>query len=696
MPEPIRFEEFDLDLERYELRRSGRALRLERKPMELLILLLKSEGRLVRREAINRHLWGENILQDTEHSVNTAVNKLRYILRDDPRSPRFIQTVVGQGYRFIGKVEEPDSLLSGPPFNPGPAEKSYAKPSGVAQAEAASEPAGESLQATDQEIAPLRPAPAVPVATLGQEDPPVEWENASRQTTAHTIVPTIPATIQPRRRAFRPWMALALGAAFLAGAAVWLLLHIWSAAPKTAAITGGNFSIAVLPFVNLAQNSNQDYVVDGMTDELITDLAGSTSLRVISRSSVMHYKGLHVPMSEIARVLNVDAVLEGSFLHNGEQVRITANLIDPRNDRHLWAQVYEESGDDLLSMQATVTNDIVRQVALVLGARVSPSRLRPVNVKARAAYLRGRYLWNQRNLNGTTRAIGEYQQAIKADPGYAEAYAALGDAYVLLAGYGDHPVAALDNAQEAADRALQLDDGLAEAHTVLGAVKTDRDWDWAGAEDEYRRATALNPSYPTAHHWYSLHLSRLGRARQAEEEIQRARTLDPLSAIIGTDAAQTAYWARRPREAMARVEGVLASDPYFAEAHLVKGKISEQLGNYDQALSEFKIALALFDGSSNLKALQAHALALGGASEQAQEMASQLEADAAGGYVSGADIAAVYCGLNQPDDAMRWLNRAYVKRDKQMDMLAVEPLFDGCRKDPRFQDLLRKLKLKPA
>lgn len=689
--DPIRFEEFDLDIERYELRRSGRALKLERIPMELLILLLQNEGKLVRRDAINRRLWGENVFQDTEHSVNTAVNKLRYILRDDPRSPRFIQTVVGQGYRFIAKVAEP---VSSPP-GPRPIEQSHAPTSGATHAEAESALAGKSvsLHDADHKIAPPPhplPTPTIPANNLEHNDAapgPAIPPTASPQTTSQTI---------SRGPASQRWIALALVAVFLAAAAVSYLVHIWSPTPKPAGITSVYPSIAVLPFVNLAQNSDQDYIVDGMTDQLITDLAGSTSLRVISRSSMMRYKGLQVPMSEIARVLNVDAVLEGSFLHNAKQVRITANLIDPRNDRHLWAQVYEESGDDLLSMQETVTNDIVRQVALLLGSKVSPSNLRPVNVKARAAYLRGRFLWNQRTLDSTTKAIVEYRQAIKADPGYAEAYAALGDAYVLLAGYGDHPAAALQNAEEAADRALQLGGGLAEAHTVLGAVKTDRDWDWAGAETEYRRATELNPSYPTAHHWYSLHLSRLGRAQQAEQEIQRARTLDPLSAIIRTDAAQTAYWARKPREAMARVEAILATDPYFPEAHLVKGKICEQLGNYDQALSEFKIALALFGGGSNVKALQAHALALGGASEQALEMATQLEAESAHSYVSGADIAAIYCALHQPDDAMRWLNRAYLNRDKAMDMLGVDPLFDGCREDPLFQDLLSKLKLKPG
>jgi tetratricopeptide (TPR) repeat protein len=237
---------------------------------------------------------------------------------------------------------------------------------------------------------------------------------------------------------------------------------------------------------------------------------------------------------------------------------------------------------------------------------------------------------------------------------------------------------------------------MAEAHTVLGAVKTDRDWDWAGAEVEYRRALELNPSYPTARHWYSLHLSRLGRTEEAEVEIQRARALDPLSTIIKTDAAQTAYWARKPDEALARVEEVLAGDPYFPEAHLVMGKISEQRGQYEKALSEFKVALALVDGGSNVKALQGHALALAGASEQATEIARQLEATSTHTYVSGVDIAEVYCGLRQPEPAMRWLNRAYLNRDRGMDMIGIDPLFDGCRGDARFHDLIKKLRLHPA
>jgi tetratricopeptide (TPR) repeat protein len=412
---------------------------------------------------------------------------------------------------------------------------------------------------------------------------------------------------------------------------------------------------------------------------------------------MMHYKGTQVPMQEIGQTLKVDAVLEGSFLHDGKQVRITADLIDARNDRHLWAQVYEESGNDLLSMQELVTNDIVREVALALGSGASASKLRPVNVRARDAYLRGRFQWNKRTLDSMNTSIAYYQDAIKADPDYAEAYAALGDAYVLLSSYGGpDPSISLGKAQVAAEQALRLGGGLAEAHTVLGAVRTDRDWDWPGAEAEYRRALELNPSYPTARHWYSLHLSRLGRTKEAEAEIQSARALDPLSTIISTDAAETAYWARNPGEAMARIQEVLSIDPSFAEAHLVKGKIYEQQGHYEQALAEFKSALTLFGGGANVEALRGHALALAGATEQATEIVKQLEAASTHSYVSGVDIAEVYCGLRQREDAMRWLDRAYVNRDKGINMLGIDPIFDGCRDDARFQALLRKLRLQPA
>ncbi len=674
MPAPFRFEEFDLDLERYELRRSGHAVKLERIPMELLILLLQSNGKLVRREAINRRLWGENAYQDTDHSVNTAVNKLRYILRDDPRDPRFIQTVVGQGYRFIADVaaepflEEPALPLLG-------AQKSETSLLAV--------PAGPEFILPEPVVTPVAPVP-LPAKPGPAET--IEEHSAG------------PERLIPTRGPF-VFVVLTILVALLA-AGVFLYLHRSRSAQDSKTAIGGFHSVAVLPFVNLAQNSDQDYIVDGMTDQLITDLAGSTPLRVISRRSVMQYKGVQVPMREIAETLDVDAVLEGSFLHNGTQVRITADLIDARNDRHLWAQVYEESGNDLLTIQESVTNDIVRDVALALGSGVSTSQVRPLNVEARDSYLRGRFLWNKRTPASLEKSVVYYQNAIDADPGYAEAYAALGIAYVVLTGYGSDPSNSLAKAQLAAEAALRLGGGeaeaAAEAHTVLGAVKTERDRDWPGAEVEYRRALELDPSYPTAHHWYSLHLSRLGRAKEAEIEIQRARALDPLSPMIGTDAAETAYWARNPGEAMARIREVLVRNPNFAEAYLAEGKILEQQRHYEQALAAYKSGSRFFGtDTAYVQALQGNALALAGASEQARQMAKQLEDLSAHSYVSGVDLAIIYCALGDQDSALSWLDRAQRNGDREVGLLSVDPLFDGCRSNARYPDLLKRLRLRP-
>ena len=672
MPEPFRFEEYDLDIERYELRRSGQALKLERIPMELLILLLQNNGKLVRRDAINRRLWGDQAYQDTDHSVNTAVNKLRYILRDDPRDPRFIQTVVGQGYRFIADVAA-DPVLE---------KLTAALPAVQKNEEKEPVPASAGLEYSlpQPNKTPLTPPPASPMP-----------EPAMQRQTVRS---------EPALRIRRPivFAGFAILGVLLAVA---YLIHRWRPVHRPENAGGGFHSVAVLPFVNLAQNSDQDYIVDGMTDQLITDLASSTPLRVISRSSVMHYKGMQVPMREIAQTLDVDAVLEGSFLHTGKQVRITADLIDARNDLHLWAQVYEESGNDLLEIQESVTHDIVRDVALALGSGVSHSPARPVNVEARDAYLRGRFLLNKRTLDGVEKSIVYYQSAINADPAYAQAYAALGNAYILLSDYGPDPSNSLAKAQAAAEAALRFGGGEAEAeaeaHTVLGAVKTERDRDWAAAEIEYRRALYLDPSYPTAHHWYSLHLSRLGRTREAEVEIQRARALDPLSPMIGTDAAETAYWARNPGEAMARIQAVLARNPDFAEAYLAEGEILEQQGHYEQALAAYKNGSNLFGGASvYMEALQGNVLALAGASEQAREIAKQLENTSARSYVSGVDLAIVYCALGDPDNAMRWLDRAQRNGDREMGLLGIDPIFNGCRGDVRFQELLKNLRLRPA
>jgi tetratricopeptide (TPR) repeat protein len=316
-----------------------------------------------------------------------------------------------------------------------------------------------------------------------------------------------------------------------------------------------------------------------------------------------------------------------------------------------------------------------------------------VNEQARNAYLRGRYLWNERPLSGLTKSIEYYTDAIRADRNYAEAYAALSESYVTLGTYGGpNPADALWKAQFAAERALQLDNNLSSAHTALAGVKTERDWNWKGAEEEYRRAIAMNPSDSTAHHWYGLHLARLGRGDQGLSELERALALDPLSLIIATDVAETFYLLRKPDQAMTRINEVLALNPGFAQAHMVKGKILEELRRYHEAEGEFLESARLFGGGNSADAVQGHALALAGDREQALKIAQDLEAASEQRYISGVHVAQIYCALRQTDAAMKWLDRAYERHDTGINMLGVDPLFDGCRADSRFQELLKRIK----
>jgi TolB-like protein/DNA-binding winged helix-turn-helix (wHTH) protein/Tfp pilus assembly protein PilF len=667
---PIRFEEFELDTDSCELRRSGRPIKLERIPMELLVLLLQNPGKLLRRETIEQKLWGGNGFLETEHSINTAVNKLRATLRDDSRDPHFIRTVVGHGYRFIAEVKPAEQIEE----TPAPEPLSFPLP-------------GAAHGTTDRNTVEIYGQPAgLPNGAVSKEAPaPIQ-----------APAPQLPLP-KGNHAVARKWFvagSFASLAAILLVAATVHLLRTPKSSPRPSEPVPGFHSIAVLPFRNLAQNSDQDYLVDGMTDQLISDLAMSTPLHVISHRSVMQYKGVELPLREIAKALNVDAIVEGSYLRQGKEIRITAQLLDAQNDQHLWAQTYRESDRSPLAMQDEVTNDIAREVALAVGSSFVGSKPRSVSEQARNAYLRGRYLWNERTLNGVTKSIAYYTDAIRADRNYAEAYAALSESYVTLGSYGGpNPTDALWKAQFAAERALELDTNLSAAHTALAGVKTERDWDWKGAEEEYRRALALNPSDSTAHHWYGLHLARLGRGQQGLSELERALSLDPLSLIIATDVAETYYLLRKPDEAMTRINEVLALNPDFAQAHVVKGKILEELHRYHEAEDEFVESSRLFGGGSRLDAVRGHVLALAGEREQSLKIARDLEAASERRYISGVHIAQIYCALGQTDTAMKWLDRAYKRHDTGINMLRADPLFDGCRADSRFQELLKRIKL---
>ncbi len=335
-------------------------------------------------------------------------------------------------------------------------------------------------------------------------------------------------------------------------------------------------SIAVMPLQNLSGDPEQEYFADGLTDELITDLGKISSLRVISQTSVMRYKGTRKPLPEIARELNVDAVVEGTVERSGSRVRITADLLYAPTDQHLWAEVYESDLQDVLTLQDEVASAIASQIQtrLTPQERARFTHARPVNPEAHDAYLKGLYFWNLRTEQNLKKGIEYFQQAIEKDPAYALAYVGLADSYIVL---GEHGAMAsrdaFPRAKAASRKALELDETLGEAHTSLGAAKADYDWDWAGAEEEFKRGIALNPNYATGHHWYADYLSAMGRHKEAIAEIERAQELDPLSFMIDTAVGNLFFFARRYDEA-----AVQCAKRAWAEWGILRGALLPRPG----------------------------------------------------------------------------------------------------------------------
>jgi len=457
-------------------------------------------------------------------------------------------------------------------------------------------------------------------------------------------------------------------------------------------------SLAVLPLENISGDKEQEYFADGMTDALIAELGQIGSLRVISRTSVMQYKGAKRPLPQIAQELNVDAVIEGSVLRSGDRVRITAQLIGAVPERHLWARNYERDLRDVLSLQG----EIARTIADEVKANVTPdvqarlARTRAVNPEAYEAYLRGRYFWNKRTEEGLTKAIEFFGQALEKDPAYALAYTGLADCYGLLADYGFVPwKEAYPRAKGAAAKALELDEALAEAHTSLAVIKSEYEWDWLGAEREFKRAIELNPNYATAHHWYSDHLGIMGRHEEAIAEIKRAQQLDPLSLIINTVAGVRFHWARRYDEAVEQLRKTLEMDPNFAVAHDWLGQVYEQMGQDESAIAEHQKAIRASGGSSQVVAALGHTYAAAGKRNEALRILADLNERRKMAYVSPYDIAVIHVAFGEKDQAFEWLEKAYQERASPIVVLKVDPRLDPLRSDPRFQDLLRRMNFPP-
>jgi TolB-like protein/DNA-binding winged helix-turn-helix (wHTH) protein len=487
----------------------------------------------------------------------------------------------------------------------------------------------------------------------------------------------------------RAWRLFGFGQALLLAAALLWIVYPWSSSSKIR-------SLAVLPLENFSGDPSQDYFAEGMTDELITDLGQISALRVISRSSVMTYKGVRKPLAEIARELNVEAVVEGSVLRSGERVRITAQLIEVPADRHIWAHSYEGDPRDTLTLQNTVARTIAQQIQAVLNKQEKAALEKSPVVKPEAyeAYLKGRYFWNKRTGDGLKKAIEYFTVAIEKDPNYAQAYAGLADSYALSGDweYGIlSPQDASLEAKAAATKALDLDDSLGEAHTSRAFAMDLYDWDWSTAETEYRRAIALNPGYATAHHWYAWHLMVTGRSDEGILESRKAESLDPLSLIIRADLADALCIAHRYDESVQQSQRTLEMDPNFAIGHYELGQAFVQKQMYNEAIGEFRRAIELAGDNAAFDSNLAYAYAVSGRRDDALKIAQDLETRASESSAADSNIALIYVGLGDNDEAMIWLNKAYQARFNPS--ILLRPAFDPLRSDARFQDLRRRIGL---
>ncbi|HEY6571971.1 MAG TPA: protein kinase, partial [Candidatus Eisenbacteria bacterium] len=455
-------------------------------------------------------------------------------------------------------------------------------------------------------------------------------------------------------------------------------------------------SIAVLPLANLAGEPEQEYFADGVTEAIIARLAQVSALRVVSRTSVSRYKGVDRPLPEIARELGVDAIVEGAISRDAGRVRITARLIDARDDRHLWAKSYEHDLIDVLALQA----DVARAIADEIQVQLTPQedsrlrRVRRVDPEAYEEYLRGRFHWNRRTEEDVRKAIDCFGRAIALDPEHAPAYAGLADAYVTLSAYNwVRPDEAIPRARKAAARALELDDANAQAHFSLAGVRFEADWDWEGALESYDRGIALDPNLADGHHWKADVLSALRRSDEAIEEARLAQRLDPLSLIVNTGVGVHYFYARRYEEAMAQAKRTLELDPRFTPALRSLGGAYEESKMYDEAIETFQRANGLAKDELSAKALLAHAYAVAGRTADARALLEELRSASRSRYVSRYALAAVHAGLGEPAAALDLLEEAFALRDRGMTWLAVSPRLDPLRGEPRFRDLLRRMRL---
>jgi len=630
------FGDFSLDAQSRILTRAGATTPLTPKAFDALFLLVQNAGRIVTKDELMKAIWPDSFVE--ESNLTQTIFMVRKAL-DETNDRRYILTVQGQGYRFLFPVTEP---------------------------------AGE---VEEREALPATPDDA---------GSPIE-------TPAHT---------DQRRSGWKRPAVFGIAMLALIVAAVFAV-RFWRSR-RGSGEPQGKVMLAVLPFENFTGDPGQEYFSDGMTEEMISQVGNldPAHLGVIARTSVMHYKHSQESLAQIGKELGVQYVIEGSVRRDSERVRITAQLIQVKDQSHVWAREYDRDLGHLLELQGEIAREVAYEIDLSLGGRRRIGAARgagahPPGTKSYEAYdlyLKGQYFWNKRTAEGFLQAADYFQQAIDKDPSYARAYAGLADTFSLMSTWYMEPQKELmSRARIAALRALELDGGLAEAHASLALIEENYDYDWPGAEAEFRRAIQLDPQYATAHQWYAEFLSWQGRFNEALAQSAQAQEMDPLSSIIATDRASILYESRQYERSLEQCRSALALDPTFVHARIVMIPTLLQLGRYDQAIDE----IYRWDASEETPwqwAWQAAVYSRSGHTEEAHRALARL--DQIGSEPDRYKMLVVaYSGTGQKDRVLKLLEKAYAEHSNAVVDMKVDPIYDPMRSDPRFKDLLHRLQL---
>ena len=653
-----RFEGFELDLKRYELRQDTHVLKLEKIPMELLILLVSRNGELVSREEIIEQVWGRDVFVETEHSINTAVGKIRKALGDDPGEPRFVQTVVGKGYRFAAQVSDGAANTVAPEGG---------QPEGCSQ----------------------RPLNANKVVVGAFHNAAGDLSVADK---GHVAL----ATGLGKRRYTAA--VLAAGAMLTAIALLSLAIARFSRPSMLAHRT----TIVVLPFVNLSGDPSEEYLSDGITEEVISALGqvDAERLGVIARTSAMHYKHTDNNVRQIGQELGADYVLEGSVRRAGNRIRVTAQLIEARGQTNLWSQAYQVVDfNEIPGVQIEIRNAVTKALRLKTESKSGSS----ANVQADAyqLYLKGRYFLDRRDPASLQKALDYFRQSKAHDENFARAWASVALSYELLEYVRViSPRDSYPEALSAATRALQIDSELAEAHTALAYIHEHYEWNWTEADRELTQALTVDPNYELARQWYSYELVYRGDVRQAVEEMHRALALDPVSFRVNVTMAERLERAGRHDEAIQQYLTALELSPDDAGAHMRLGELYAKKGDLRMAAAECRRGLKL-SGDQELEKRFTELNARAGytaaySAIEAEKFRTSLHAldarAARGEYVSPSDYAFTYAGLGDRKQTIEWLQRAYDEHASIMLELG-SPIFDKIRGEPEFEELIRRLKM---